>query len=136
MLFLDKIFDNIDDQRPHLLVIPKISIDSALVIPQLLARLPQLYIIANISRISCGSEISSPSSQEIANFLRWCDSACPRINLLTDSITTQHEISICSGLVVESIADPSSGNTLDEKLSRYLQTFFENCSDTSKSFGS
>ena len=48
------------------------------------------------------------------------------MNFVTDSTATQHEISICSGFVVESIADKSpNGSTLDEKLSEFLRIFLE-----------
>ena len=48
------------------------------------------------------------------------------MNFVTDSTATQHEISISSGFVVESIADKSpNGSTLDEKLSGVLENFLE-----------
>ena len=123
-VFLKKVSDNIDNKTPHLLVIPKITLDSALALPQLLLRMPQLYIIANISGVSSYRELNNYPSQEIANFFRWCESASPRINFITDSTDTQHAISICCGFVVESIADTSStGITLDEKLSGILENF-------------
>ena len=125
-VFIEKLFDNIDNKTPHLLVVPKITLESARALPQLLCRMPQLYIIANISGISPQRELSDHSSQEITNFFRWCDSASPRMNFVTDSTATQHEISICSGFVVESIADKSpNGITLDEKLSGVLENFLE-----------